>query len=310
MDSIKYTDTQLFDAIDHTSSVYPFSYIYSLLTQLKMCQNIRFLTYQDLPFPKNFKINSEDSLKEFYRLEWLAYNKINKDKKYIDIVLMHDCDSEPLQTSLIVNVEAKLGIKSTTSLFAKWKIDNSLVSYPINFHLLVEAQSKGIVFSYHCNAYENSNYNKNFVGKLFDEDVKYLRKKGLRINFYSAHGGKPCSDGINNNSFFYPIITKSKLISTHNKYAPSGNRFSDGGLHRRLLKADSSTDLRDFLIQKIDVNKRFFILLHPQYYFLGSQLVDSIFLKNSWVNEFFHLHKLNKTDKYWEPVISKINSLA
>lgn len=291
-------------------SVLPFSYIEGLFSTLKESPSVRFKTYQNLPFNFGKEVFNEESLRDVYQAEYLAWRESKKIDPTLDIILMHDCDSGPSETVQILDYETKHGIVSTTSVFARIRDKSGLKSYPIDFSQLVHSQKAGSCFTYHCNAWENTNFDESLLSDYVNTDVRLLIDSGLDIRFFSPHGGRPSPDGRNNNSFFYPQIFNKPLLWTHNRFAPSGKRYSDGGFMVRLLKGEMGTDLRNYLISCAVVPNRIFILLHPQYYFAEHpNLIASSFEKTPWISEYWKYHLSGCSKEYWRPLAQALQKL-
>ncbi len=294
-----------------SNGLLPFSYIEGLLSTLKKSPNVSFKTYQNLPFNFDKEIVNEESLKEVYQAEYLAWRESKKIDPTLDIIIMHDCDSGPEETAYMCDYESKHGIVSTTSVFARTLDKSEVQSYPIDFRRLVNSQKMGSCFTYHCNAWETTGYDESLLSEYINTDVRLLMDSGLDIRFFSPHGGIPSPDGRNNNSFFYPQIFNKPLIWTHNRFAPSGKRYSDGGLIQRLQKGTVGTDLRSYLIDCAVASNRIFILLHPQYYFAEHRnLIASSFDETSWVGEYWKCHLSGRSKQYWHPLAQALQKLG
>jgi hypothetical protein len=291
-------------------SILPFSYIEGLYAALNSCPKVKFKTYKDLPFEFNRKIENEEALKELYRAEYLAWRESQRDDPRLDIIILHDSDSGPNETAFLCEYEASHGVVSTTSVFAQIVGAAGVETYPIDFKALLKAQSHGSCFTYHCNAWETSRYNEALLAQRCNSDVSTLEKNGLKIEFFSPHGGVPSPDGRNNNSFFYPPIFERQLLWTHNRFAPSGKRYSDGGFIPRLQRGATGTDLRTYLIECAVVPNRVFILLHPQYYFASTRVgVSEIYRATPWLDEYWRFHECGRSQEYWTPLTQALQKL-
>jgi hypothetical protein len=288
----------------------PFSYIEGLYTALSSCPLVRFKTFSDLPFNFDAETPNEKSMANLFKVEHRAWKESAKNDPKLDIIIMHDCDSGPSETNYICEYERLNGIKSTTSLFVRTAKASGLEPYPIDLKALAESQSDGLCFSYHCNAWETSGYKEELLQDLCNDDVRVLKNNGLNIRHFSPHGGIPSPDGRNNNSFFYPRLFNDRLIWTHNRFAPTGDHYSDGSFLQRLNRGVPGTDLLRFLVEYSKIPNRIFILIHPQYYFAESPERSAGALKATpWLEHFWKLHAQGQAEKYWEPLVKRLDRL-
>jgi len=290
----------------------PFSYLAGLFQTLTSCAKIRFLNYKDLPFEFNRQVHSEDDLRKLYKDEYSSWKENSLKEPTLDILFLHDCDSGPAQTVYLCEKEARYGIRSTTSLFVNILDSNgNPMPYKIDFLALRKLQEKGICFTYHANAGELAGYDEEKVRSVCNADVTWLENHGFDIQFFSPHGGRPSSDGRNNNSFFYPALFNRSLIWTHNRFAPSGHRYSDGGFIPRLQKGTPGTDLRAYLIENLALSRRIFILIHPQYYFADAPNPSVMASEDvpEWLLEYWRLCESGKEIQYWAPLADRLSQL-
>ena len=100
--------------------------------------------------------------------------------------------------------------------------------------------------------------------KVFDQDVRQLSER-FPIKFFSAHGGVPDPNGLNNRDMPFHESWQRKLRWVHNGHSPHfALQFSDGG-HHSPDRDPAKRDLRDF-VRSFKPGKRYRVLLHPQYY--------------------------------------------
>ncbi|PHS22068.1 MAG: hypothetical protein COA85_12125 [Robiginitomaculum sp.] len=283
----------------------PFTYLASLFAILKQSPRVRFRTFADLSFNSDAPFRTEKDLKAAYKAEFRAWKKEVKsnDQPVIDILFMHDCDSGPKQTVHVCEHQAANDIVSTTALFTRTMIKGTETPYPIDYDRLLATQEQGNCFTYHCNAYQTAGFDPSKIEAHFNEDMEALTRRGFAINHFSPHGGPACPNGLRNNSFFYPAYAQKALIWTHNRHGPVGDRYSDGGLAPRLARGDITVDLQYRLMKAIALNTRFFILLHPQYYFSETpDRAKDVFAASPWVEEFWRWHEKGQPEQYWEPL--------
>lgn len=290
--------------------VLPIDFLLGLYQTLVESGLITFLDFNDLDFPSSMDIRTESGLRELYQVEYSSWRAATPGAiQDINVFIQHDSDSAPQETQYLCALEAEVGIRSTTSVFARYiESDGSETRYPIDYSFLKRLQDeRGMCFTYHCNAAEVAKYDESRIARIFNEDVLFLKSEGLDIHHYSAHGGQPSETGKNNNSFYYPELSTFRLISTHNRFMPSGLRYSDGSFVGRLKKADPALELRRYLIEKLPIHNisktRHFILIHPQYYFATSDRRAALFFpKNSWLEEYWSLYHKGRALDYWEPL--------
>lgn len=321
------------------SGILPFDYIEGFLKALKSSPRIRFKTHADLPFDPDARPGSEADMKEFYRRELEAWRNQQAEGGDIEVFLLHDCDSGPAETVYLCNHEAEIGAVSTTSLFVDVPDrKGGIVPYDIDFGHLVALQKRGQCFTYHCNGPELCGYDDSRVADRINADVEALVAKGFDIRFYSPHGTRASPEGKSNTTYFYPPLFRRPMIWTHNRFAPSGHRYSDGGFDGRLKRGDPTTDLRAYMLDlaglpspaatqsswrawlkgggqranKLNTTRRVFILLHPQYYFAAEPKPDVIGADQTvgWLREFWQLHEGGRADDYWAPLVEALHQPA
>lgn len=318
----------------NVKGILPYEYLEGLFKTLKASPRVRFLTHDALPFDAAFQIRSEADMKSFYAKELEAWRNQASVEADIEVLLMHDCDTGPAQTVYLCSHQASLGLVSTTSLFVEVPdLNGGRIPYDMDYQQLTTLQKHGQCFTYHCNGPELVSYDDSLVEKQINADVEALFEMGFNIRFFSPHGGRPSVTGINNNSYFYPTLFRRKLIWTHNRFAPSGYRYSDGALMPRLLRGDGSTDLRAYLMglatlpgpakasasrlpesgritKKFNATRRIFILLHPQYYFTEKQRSEVRFSYNTpkWLSMFWDLYERGRPDQFWAPLAEALHA--
>lgn len=227
------------------------------------------ITYKDLKWQK------DDSADSFYPAEKRAWDKAMQsgdlDDSKIYVLIQHDVDSQPQRTMNLVRHEAFKGIPSNVMVFNR-RVDRrhfistgemNYTSYDLDFDLLKQVQQQGFVIGYHMNAYEQAKYDAVLACKVFLEDVEALSRY-VNIEFFSAHGGSPGPEQINNRDLDVSKID-TNLIWVHNGKTPVFDlNYSDGGINS--MKRDpAKRDLRDF-VKLWRRGKRYRVLTHPQYY--------------------------------------------
>ena len=300
-------------------SMLPFSYLRSFYVALLETGLVRLHSFNELQFPPDADLSTEEGLKTTYAEEfktWAKTARASEEPRKLDLFLLHDCDSAPLETQYMLGLEGELGMRSTTSVFVRERDGRgNLRNYGIDYDVLKRLQDdKGLSFSYHCNAAEVALYDEELVRTTFNDDIEFLHSKGLDIRCFSPHGGVAGPGGLNNYSYFYPAFSRRLLYWTHNKYAPSGRRYSDGGMHARLPRNDASLDIRAFFKTLLEARApgavmRCFMLIHPQYYFAkDAELATPHLATNAWLAEFWDLHRQGRESEYWAPVRAALES--
>lgn len=290
----------------------PFEYVRGFYEVLLESDRVNFLDFNDLLFANDKHIRTEEDLVSLYADEYRIWrkNSLNSvDVPKLNLLIQHDSDSAPLETQYMCQLEAESGMKSTTAIFCREiEDDGTIRGYDIDYALLKRLQDEnGMCFAYHCNAGELGGYHEPDVANAFNEDVEFLRSRGLDIRYFSPHGGATSPKGVNNYSFFYPSFSQHRLIWTHNRFAPSAQRYSDGGWTVRIKRGDASLDLRKFLVTNLSTKSRplsyrYFVLIHPQYYFAkDSKTAEKYFPNNPWLMEFWDLYEKGRAAEYWLP---------
>lgn len=318
----------------------PFTYLEGFLKVLAASPRIRFLTLADLPFDRDALPRTEAGMKDFYRRELQAWQAQPAGEADLEVLLLHDCDSGPAETVHLCDHEARIGAVSTTSLFVDVPDrQGGIRPYGIDYRHLVGLQAQGQCFTYHCNGPELVGYDDARVPERINADVAALRAMGFEIDFFSPHGTRASPEGKSNTTYFYPPLFERPLIWTHNRFAPSGYRYSDGGFDTRLMRGDPSTDLRACLLDlarlpnpaaaetswkarlkaltgpaatKRNMTRRIFILLHPQYYFAEDPRPAVMAAPDcpAWLSEFWQLHAQGRAADYWAPLAAALDRPA
>lgn len=228
------------------------------------------ITYKDLKWQGDYSADS------FYLAEKRAWDtairKGQLDDSKIYVLIQHDVDSQPQRTMSLLKYENQRGVPTNVMIFNRRVNRRHYISsgkieyteYPLDFDLLRKLQAQGFVIAYHMNAYEQSGYDDILALDFFRTDVDELNKNGFDIKFFSAHGGAPGPNNLNNRDINLSGI-ENGLIWVHNGKTPIfDNNYSDGGLNS-LSRDPAKRDLRDF-VRKWKPGKRYRVLTHPQYY--------------------------------------------
>lgn len=268
------------------------------------------ITYKDL------KWQDGDSADSFYPAEKHAWDKAIRtgelDDSKIYVLIQHDVDSQPQRTMSLLKYEAQKGVPTNVMIFnrrvnRRFYISSGKIEftdYSLDFDLLRKLQQQGFVIAYHMNAFEQSGYNQNLAMEFFRADIDELRKNDFDIKFFSAHGGAPGPNNLNNRDINLEGIEK-ELIWVHNGKTPIfDNNYSDGGLNS-LSRDPARRDLRDF-VKKWKPGKRYRVLTHPQYYHVTVKSSKRM-SEASWYRDVLHAYDDPITaNKVWAEVLGEI----
>lgn len=262
------------------------------------------ITYNDL------KWQDGDSAELSYPAEKLAWDRAVQsgelDDSKIYVLIQHDVDSQPQRTINLVRHEAMRGIPSNVMIFNR-RVDRrhylatgelEYTEYDLDLDFLEQVQQQGFVIGYHMNAYEQSKYNPELARKIFREDIEVLSQY-LDIKFFSAHGGSPGPDQINNRDLDISEL-HTNLLWVHNGRTPLFDlNYSDGGINS-VNRDPAKRDLREF-VKLWRRGKRYRVLTHPQYY--HDPVGRSPRLSGtSWYEEILHIYSEPHQSKAWRDV--------
>jgi len=231
---------------------------------------VQTVTYDDLPWGGDFDYHHN------YPVEWGNWKRElgggTRDSRVIYVLLQHDVDGLPERTMAMLREEAELGLRSNVMIFNR-RVDAArlrrnggvaFTDYPIDYGLLRGLQESGFVIGYHMNAFEQAAFDPEGAKGIFESDVAELRARGLKIGYFSPHGGVRSPDGRCNFSVEVPESLKRSIRWAHNAHSPrfDGN-YSDGGI--KSPKDSAKLDLRGFA-RGWRPGGRYRALAHPQYY--------------------------------------------
>ncbi|MCP5426847.1 MAG: hypothetical protein H6964_06565 [Chromatiaceae bacterium] len=249
----------------------PFGYHADFINYLADNKNLfEIITYTDLMW------SGDRAFDKNYPDERFAWNKALKegllDRKKIYVLIQHDVDTRPERTLNLLRHEQARGVRSNVMLFNKRVNRRKLAAtgqleytgYDLDFNFLKDLQADGFLFGYHSNALEQALFDFDLAQQIFRDDVAELRRK-LNIDFYTAHGGTPGPNNINNRDLPPPPDMLAGIQWVHNGATPwFDSNYSDGGINSP-KRDPSKRDLRDFVRQWKPGN-RYRVLTHPQYY--------------------------------------------
>lgn len=288
--------------IDDTQyAVFPLKFIEDLY-KIFLYFNSEFITPDNLSFLITDEILFPQTIDNIYKREYNSWKKCSPQNKF-SILLLHDCDEAPYNTIRFLEYEKSLGITSTTSLYVTHFDNDEEYPFPLDYSKLATLQDMGFCFTYHWNQVGNDNFDPTCYWSFFDDDVDFLRAKGLRINYYSSHGWKRSKQGKCNHDFFCPAMAKNKLLSTHNRYRIIGLSYSDGGFGSR----PENSDIRKFLTQ-LTYGERHIILLHPCIYGAKDDTYAKKFFEtHPFIKEYWHFFHAGDTTPYWKNVLKVLS---
>jgi len=234
-------------------------------------EEIEIITYRDLCWDTN-----DYDFEGWYPSEKQAWlNRIDSgqiDPKKAYVLIQYDLDSRPERAMSLLSHAEHSDIPANVMRFNQ-RIDRKrlktcdevmLTEYDINTQLLQKLEAEGFLIGLHSNCYERSHHDASLAKKILASDIEELQKKHT-IDFYTAHGGVPCAEGLNNRDV-PPSANVAKTVRwVHNGATPYfTSQFSDGG-HNSPVRDPADRDLRDF-VKNMKPGGRYRILIHPQYY--------------------------------------------
>ena len=271
---------------------------------------IEVLTYNDLAWgdDRNFAANYPAERKNWERL--IASGERDPNKIYV--LIQHDVDSRPERSMEHVRHEMRLGVPTNVMIFNR-RVDRRhlrdtgelrLTDYEIDDTLLNEACGQGFVVGYHSNSFERALFDFEEAARIFVSDIADLRKR-FPIRFFSAHGGTPSPEGLNNRDAPFPEAMQDELRWVHNGHTPwfDGN-YSDGGLNSP-KRDPAKRDLRDF-VKTWKPGRRYRILTHPQYYFNPCSISPRL-AGTPWYEEVRAMYELVPPVSAWKDIAFRVD---
>lgn len=283
---------------------FPAAYVDSFIRMISNpSRNIEVITYGDLNFGNDWDYENA------YPDEWASWQESfsngHRDPEKIYLVLHHDVDDSPERTHRLLEVEEKLGIRSSTFIFNR-PVNRSLlntsgeveyVDYSVDIDLFKRLQEKGWDFCYHSNAFEQSSFEAELAGEIFANDIKELTSKGLNIDFFCPHGGAKNSKGESNVHFGIPEGMKGEVRWVLNRNTIKLNGVTSDGGYRGRDNWDS-LDFRNF-VRSWKPGRRYRILIHPQHYDDDFTPFEPMLLSQEWYRQMVDLSDTDFAD--WWP---------
>lgn len=234
-------------------------------------EEIEIITYRDLCWDTNdYDFEGWYPNEKQAWLDRVGSGQINSKKAYV--LIQYDLDSRPERAMSLLGHAEHREIPANVMRFNQ-RIDRRrlktadevmLTEYDIDTQLLQNLESEGFLIGLHSNCYERSHHDAESAKKILASDIEELQKKHT-IDFYTAHGGVPCVEGLNNRDVQPPDDVAQTVRWVHNGATPYFTaQFSDGG-HNSPLRDPADRDLRDF-VKNMKPGGRYRILVHPQYY--------------------------------------------
>ncbi len=254
-----------------SGAYFPQSYLTDMFKFLSRNKDkIEIITYQGLEWNDDYDYDHGYPVEKKAWLSSIKHGESDNSKAYL--LIQYDVDTRPERTMNLLRHEVHHAIPANIMCFVK-RVDRKhlkktgelrYTDYELDVDLLRTRQDTGSVIGYHSNCYERSHFNKEKAPYILQDDINIL-SKDFEIDFYTAHGGVPCPDGLNNRDIKPLRETIGKTRWVHNGATPYFNKqFSDGG-HNSPLRDPVNRDLRDFVTQ-MKPGGRYRILVHPQYY--------------------------------------------
>ena len=262
-------------------------------------------TYDDMDLPDGRDHASG------YQTEYQAWHKrIAADpsaRKKAHLLFQYDIDARTERMHSLIDAPEHDSVPVNIMLFNervdRYRLRTSgelgTTEYPLDEELLRRRQGEGFVIGYHTNAYELGGHNTERALEVFDRDMTAMsRAYGTR--FFSAHGGVPDAQGKNNNTLPYHPDWIDRSVWVHNGInLRFDGVFSDGG-HNSPKRDPQNRDLRQFF-ETLQPDKRYRILLHPQYY--GTDYgVSKRFIGTPWYDDMIRAARQKPERSLWENV--------
>ncbi len=254
-----------------TGGYFPLAYYVDFLKfVVDRPEKIAVITYAELCWGDDVDyVNSYPGEWQRWR-NWVKANRARRDKIYL--LIQHDVDTAPQRTMQMLREEQQLGIRSNVMIFNR-RIDRALLrdngrvsftDYDLDDDYLRSLEKDGFVIGYHCNAYEQAQFDSRLAEEVFEKDIAELRQR-FEIKYFSAHGGVRDRNGRSNSCLRLPESLVGSLRWVNTGHSPRFEQnFSDGGAGGGSRRADD-LDLRRF-VASCEPGHRYRILIHPQYF--------------------------------------------
>jgi hypothetical protein len=316
---MKETSADSTDDVSESSlagSYFPLQWAYDFFDVLATHRHtVEVLTYDDLDWGGDYAAGDR------YPIELAAWRQSlkegSRDPNKIYVLIQHDVDRLPERTLRLMEYEALRGLRSNAMVFNQ-RVNRkhmqetgnlTFTDYDLDVDRLQQLQNEhGFVIGYHCNAYEQAEFDIAKAMRIFEKDVAALRER-FRIRYFSAHGGVRDPQGTSNSAVSWlPAALANNIRWVHNGAGVKFDGvFSDGGPNN--AKRDPRRrDIRDF-VKSWKPGKRYFVLLHPQYYSDPCMPSDRM-LEAQWYRDMVEAYRSVAKPHAWASASAMLSSLA
>lgn len=183
-------------------------------------------------------------------------SRLSRKAQKPTVIIQHDADLLPHKTLLMMQLEMKYNIRSSSYFFVKHAQG---FEYELDFKKLKEFEEEGFEIGYHQNAYELSGYNQEKAYTIIKKDLESLNRH-FDIRSFVPHGGIPSKTGLNNEKLLHKGELRDLLWAYNGNCILKEYTWSDGNILKRC-----PVDPRKF-VQDLLNGTRAMMLMHPQYY--------------------------------------------
>lgn len=304
--------------VDSTRKVeaayFPFEYLSDFMEFLhEHRRHIEIITYDDLAWGDEFECEGPYSSEKTRWLDRMRRGEIDRKKTYV--LLQHDVDFREERTFALLREQERLGLRSNVMVFRR-RVNRRLMQatgeldftpYKLDIDYLKSLEHQGFVVAYHSNAYEQAHFDMDRAQAIFEQDVAWLAKR-FDLKYFSAHGGTPGPNGINNRNVPVPASLRQRLRWVHNGHSPwFTTTYSDGAINSPNIDP-TKRDLRDF-VRTWRPGGRYRILIHPQYYhqpYKSSPRLSGV----PWYEEVRTFYRKTPEHSIWEAVALKHDAIV
>jgi hypothetical protein len=188
------------------------------------------------------------------------------------VFLQHDADRNPQNTIKVMELEARLGVRSSCYFFVtrapRGTSDDE--PYPVDWQRLAALERQGFEIGYHLNAPELEGYERGRTMTRIASDLAFFRSR-VRLRSFVPHGGVPGPRGENNERIQHPRGAEDLVWFYCGKGVSTDVVWSDG--HVESEASDSLPDPR-VVAASLRGRVRARFLFHPQYY--GDRLRENL----------------------------------
>jgi|GEM_PF-1220672 len=291
---------------DGSGAYFPRRYLLDFFEYLKThSDKYNIITYDDIPI-QDTKDQEANYIGEFKN--WVqTVAKTDEGKAKAHVLIQYDIDSRPERANALLASPHHDDIPANVMLFRD-RIDRKrfkktgelrFTEYDFDMELLKKRMTENYVMGYHTNAYEKSEHNMDRALEIFNDDMTYFHDN-FGVKYFSAHGGVPGPNGLNNNSLPFDERWVERSTWVHNgRTLRFQGYFSDGG-HNSEARDPQKRDLRDF-VAGMEPGKRYRMLLHPQYY-ADNNTRSERFTGTPWYDEMIDSHKKSPSKSLWNDI--------